>query len=75
MMSDDLKRAATPEPAQNPFDRPRSQDNLRLREYLRQERDGGLHPFIRALHARSAGRAATSRKLAEYARVERGRLV
>ncbi|MDM7458253.1 MAG: hypothetical protein P3W94_002645 [Paracoccus sp. (in: a-proteobacteria)] len=74
-MRDDLKKAAKLNPARKLFDRPRSQGNMRLREFLRQERDGGLHPSVQALHARHTCREASGRKLAEYARVERGHLV
>lgn len=50
------------------------QGAARLREFLRLDREGGMHGAIRALHARPHARAEDSRKAAEYARIARGHL-
>lgn len=55
-------------------DKPRMQGAARLREFLRLDREGGMHGAIRALHARPHARAEGSRKAAEYARIARGHL-
>ncbi|MDS9466643.1 hypothetical protein RGQ15_03490 [Paracoccus sp. MBLB3053] len=52
----------------------------RVRNYTRQERESAQHPSIRALHSRpkkTAGKedAASGRRVAEYARIERGHTV
>lgn len=56
-------------------DQPRSHRGLRLREYTRQERESGIHPAIAALRSRPQKRDSASRKIAEYMRIERGRMV
>ena len=53
-------------------DQPRSQDNARLREYTRQEREAAPHPTVMALYSRPRDRDGENRKTAEYARIERG---
>lgn len=55
-------------------DKPRSHGTARLREYLRQERETGLHPAIRTLISRPKAGAADGRKVREFTRIERGRL-
>ncbi|MDB6181268.1 hypothetical protein [Paracoccus fistulariae] len=46
--------------------------NARLREFTRQERESGVHPYIAALRSRPKDRPADGRKLSEYTRIERG---
>ncbi|WBU56453.1 hypothetical protein [Paracoccus sediminicola] len=54
-------------------DRERSTGNGRLRSYVTQERESGIHPAITKLHRRPHGRESyESRKTSEYARIERG---
>lgn len=54
-------------------DRERSTANGRVRSYVTQERESGIHPAISKLHRRPHGRADDeSRKASEYARIERG---
>lgn len=54
-------------------DRERSTGNGRLRAYVAQDRQSGLHPAIEALHRRPHERDGDeSRKTAEYLRIERG---
>lgn len=55
-------------------DKPRSHGSTRMREYLRQERETGLHPAIRALFNRPKSASKSARKVREFARIERGRL-
>ena len=55
-------------------DQPRRHTGSRLREYTRQERESGTHPAIAFLRARPKTRNQENRKIAEYARIERGRL-
>lgn len=58
-----------------PTDQTRSTGNGRMRAFLQQDRRSGLHPAITALHRRPHLRAGDdSRKISEYARIERGRL-
>lgn len=57
-----------------PVDQSRDDANPRVREFIRQERQEGLHPAIQALHARPQDRAETNRKAVEYSRIARGRL-
>jgi hypothetical protein len=45
-----------------------------MREYLRQERETGLHPAIRALFNRPKSATKSARKVREFTRIERGRL-
>lgn len=52
-------------------DQPRSQNGTRLREYARQEREGGTHPAIETLRARPKMRGDENRKTAEFLRIER----
>lgn len=48
----------------------------RLRNFLRQEREGGLHPAIKALHERPSTRNEdANRRAVEYARIARGHSV
>ena len=56
-------------------DHPRSQSQLRLREFVRQEREAGVHPAIQALRSRPQSRDGDSRKAAEYLRIDRGQRV
>lgn len=56
-------------------DQPRTHDGARLREYTRQERESGTHPSIAALRSRPKDRDRDGRKVAEYARIERGETV
>ena len=56
-------------------DHPRSQAQLRLREFTRQERESGLHPAIEALRTRPQTRDGDGRKTAEYLRIDRGQRV
>lgn len=50
--------------------------NSRLKNFLRQEREDGLHPAIKALHARPNSRVEDhNRRAVEYARIARGRSV
>lgn len=44
---------------------------LRLREFLRIDREAGLHPAVRALHVRVQDDRANAR-MAHYLRIERG---
>lgn len=54
-------------------DRERSTGNGRVRAYLQQDRESGVHPAIMALHRRPHERDGDdSRKASEYARIERG---
>ena len=54
-------------------DRERSTANGRLRSYVAQDRQSGIHPAIEALHRRPHGRDGDeSRKTSEYTRIERG---
>ncbi|SDD40814.1 hypothetical protein SAMN05421538_101551 [Paracoccus isoporae] len=54
-------------------DRERSTANGRVRSYVTQDRESGLHPSISKLHRRHHARAEDdSRKASEYARIERG---
>lgn len=46
----------------------------RLREFLRQDRESGIHPAIEALRSRPKARREDNRKAVEYARIERGRM-
>lgn len=46
----------------------------RLREFVRHERESGLHPAIEALRSRPKQRSLQNRKAVEYTRIERGRL-
>ena len=47
-------------------------NSSRLREYIRQERESGVHPSVMALRSRPKDRSEDGRKIAEYARIERG---
>lgn len=54
-------------------DHERSTGNGRVRAYVAQERESGIHPAISTLHRRPHERAGEeSRKTSEYARIERG---
>lgn len=54
-------------------DHERSAGSGRLRAYVAQDREAGVHPAIQALHRRPHMRdAEDGRKTAEYARIERG---
>lgn len=55
-------------------DKPRSHGSARLREYLRQERQNTPHPAILTLLTRPKGQGPSTRKVREFARIERGRL-
>lgn len=45
----------------------------RLRNFLQHEREGGLHPAIKALHERPSTRNEdANRRAVEYARIARG---
>lgn len=44
----------------------------RFRHFVRQERESGIHPAIRALHARAKGEAVGQGRAVQYARIERG---
>lgn len=49
----------------------------RVRHYLRQDRESGIHPAILRLSSRARRTGdgdPGARRLAEYARIERGRL-
>ncbi len=50
--------------------------SLRIESFLRQERQGGVYPAIKALHARPNMRPeTTNRRAVEFARIDRGREV
>lgn len=54
----------------------RDDSGSRTENFLRQEREGGLHPAIKELHQRPThGDSDTNRRAVEYARIERGRQV
>ncbi|TKW66667.1 MAG: hypothetical protein DI616_09240 [Paracoccus denitrificans] len=54
-------------------DRERSTGNGRVRAYVQQDREAGVHPSVTALHRRPHDRDGDdSRKLSEYARIDRG---
>lgn len=55
-------------------DKPRKVGTGRLRHFLQHEREtGDMHPAVFALHARRATNTPkTDRRVAEYARIERG---
>ena len=54
-------------------DKPHASGPGRLRNFIRQDRESGLHPAVAALHARARKSGdADNRRLAEYARIERG---
>lgn len=53
-------------------DQPRNQDNTRLREFTRQDRESGTHPAIETLRTRPQSRGDDNRKTAEFIRIERG---
>ncbi len=60
----------------NPNDRQRSIGNGRVRAFVRQDRESGIHPAIVALHRRPHQRDGDdSRKTGEYFRIERGQEV
>lgn len=52
-------------------DQPRESAGAKMREFATRDRESGLHPAIRALHARPSERDETSR-VSEYTRIERG---
>lgn len=54
-------------------DQSRGPSVARLREYTRQEREDAPHPAIQLLHRQPKMRGEGNRKMAEYARIERGR--
>jgi hypothetical protein len=54
-------------------DQPRSQGSTRMREFIRQEREAGIHPAIAELRTRPQTRGKDNRKTAEYLRIDRGR--
>jgi hypothetical protein len=47
----------------------------RLQEFLRIDRQNGMHPAVRALHVRVPGKAEQDARLAQYLRIARGREV
>ncbi|WP_312525439.1 hypothetical protein [Paracoccus sp. (in: a-proteobacteria)] len=50
--------------------------SARLESYLRQEREGGVHPAIKALHSRPNSRSQeTNHRAVEFTRIARGREV
>ena len=53
-------------------DQPRSQDQTRLREFTRHEREAGTHPAIEALRNRPQMRDGDGRKTVEFLRIDRG---
>ena len=54
-------------------DHERSTGSGRMRAYLAQDRESGLHPAFQALHRRPHSRDGDEgRKTTEYARIERG---
>ena len=54
-------------------DHERSTGTGRMRAYLAQDREAGLHPAFQALHQRPHSRDGDDRrKTAEYTRIERG---
>lgn len=60
------KKAATPA---------RDETLGRLRRFVQQERESGLHPAIRALHQRAHGRDGdTNGRAVQYARIARGHM-
>ncbi|MBC9246503.1 hypothetical protein H4P12_07210 [Paracoccus sp. 11-3] len=46
--------------------------SARLREFVRQERESGVHPSVMALRSRPKDRSEDGRKVSEFARIERG---
>lgn len=44
----------------------------RFRHFVQQERESGLHPAIRALHARAKGDTGSNGRAVQYTRIERG---
>ena len=54
-------------------DQDRNAGSARLRAYLTQDREAGMHPAIQALHRRARTRDGDDgRKTVKYARIERG---
>ncbi|WBU63678.1 hypothetical protein [Paracoccus aerodenitrificans] len=55
------------------FDHERSNSNGRMRSYVAQDRESGVHPAIETLHRRPRSRdSGENPKAREYARIERG---
>lgn len=56
------------------IDRESLRDNgLRLRQFLRIDRESGLHPAVVRLHAKQRHADDNGARLAQYLRIERGR--
>ena len=54
-------------------DKPHQTGAGRILNFVQQDRQSGLHPAIQALHARPVANARdATRRVAEYARIERG---
>ncbi|MFD1913543.1 hypothetical protein [Halodurantibacterium flavum] len=54
---------------------PRNNTGTRLRSFLAIAREDGQHPATQKLIRRPADRSAAGRRLREFLRIERGRLV
>lgn len=53
------------------IDQPRQHGDGRIRAFMRQERQSGLHPAIGILRNRPQMRGEENRKAAEFLRIER----